>query len=65
MFSYFELNVSLDGKHLFATAPRSATTEHEHREIMKHFRDKFPVNEGFAINSTYYKVERITVPVRA
>ena len=49
MESYYEINVSLNGRHLFATAPRSAKTEAEVDRIMKVFIKKFPKEEGFKI----------------
>lgn len=49
MENYYEINVSLNGIHLFATAPRSAKTKAEVDRIMKVFIKKFSKEEGFKI----------------
>jgi len=38
---YYEINISLNGKHLFATAERSMTTEQDYFKMLKIFKDKF------------------------
>ncbi len=55
MESYYEINVSLNGRHLFATAPRSARTEEDVNKIMKIFIKKFPKEEGFEISIEHWK----------
>ena len=55
MESYYEINVSLNGRHLFATAPRSAWTEADVDRIMKVFIKKFPEEEGYKIFVEYWK----------
>lgn len=49
---YYEINVSLNGKHLFATAERSITGEWKLREVYKILKEKFPVEEGYKIDIT-------------
>ena len=46
---YYEVNVSLNGKHLFATDKRSITTKHELEDIYKIFKEKFPQKDGYNI----------------
>lgn len=46
---YYEINIAKDGKHFFATAERSITTEKELKEALIVFQDKFPKEEGYEI----------------
>ena len=54
MEDYFEINVSKNGKHLFATSPYSLPAHSDKSAIVLYelFRDKFPENEGFEIRVT-------------
>ena len=52
---YYEINVSLNGTHLFATAERSITTSWEMEKVYNLFKEKFPTNEGYKISVTYYE----------
>ena len=54
MEDHFEINVSKDGKHLFATAPRSLPSCDEKKELDLYilFRQKFPESEGYEISVT-------------
>ena len=49
---YYEINVSLNGKHFFATAERSVTGEWRLREVYKVLKEKFPKEEGYEISVT-------------
>ena len=49
---YYEINVSLNGRHFFATAERSITSEWEAEKVYKLFKEKFPENEGYKISVT-------------
>lgn len=49
---YYEINVSLNGKHFFATAERSVTGEWKLREVYKVLKEKFPKDEGYEISVT-------------
>lgn len=49
MIDGYEINVSLNGKHFFATALRSAQTERKVEELYKVFKKKFPESEGYKI----------------
>lgn len=55
--SHFEINVSLNGRHFFATAPRSCVNPSETKAVRDVLRKKFPESEGFAVEVTYWKCE--------
>lgn len=46
---YYEINVALNGRHFFATAPRSLTDEKAARTMFELFRAKFPEAEGYSL----------------
>ena len=50
---YYEINVSLNGQHLFATAERSLTVSWEAEKVYKLFKEKFPESEGYKISVTH------------
>lgn len=50
--AYYEINVSLNGRHFFATHKRSMDTERKFKEVLEVFRAKFPENEGYRITAT-------------
>lgn len=52
--SHYEINVSLNGKHLFATAERSAVDMEKAEKLVFEFRNRFPVEQGFEVNCTLY-----------
>lgn len=52
---FYEINVALNGKHLFATAERSITNQADCRKVIKIFKEKFPENEGYHISATYWE----------
>ena len=52
---YYEINVSLNGRHFFATAERSVTDRHKLKEVYNTFKEKFPEEEGYKITVTYWK----------
>lgn len=47
--NHFEINVSCAGRHVFATHPRSVTTEQECARLYNLFREAFPLRDGFHI----------------
>lgn len=49
---YYEINVSLNGRHLFATAERSVTDHHKLQVVYNLFMEKFPEDEGYKITVT-------------
>lgn len=46
---YYEINVSLNGQHLFATDKRSITNKIALKVIYNIFKEKFPQEEGYSI----------------
>lgn len=52
---YYEINVSKDGRHFFATDKRSITTERALKEVYPVIKDKFPIEEGYSILVSYTK----------
>lgn len=57
MQSHYEINVALNGKHLFATHERSCVTNLQVREVYKHLSKKFPASEGYELSVTYESIE--------
>lgn len=45
----YEINVSLKGKHYFATSDRSLRSEDAAVAMAKHFKELFPESEGYQI----------------
>lgn len=56
MSDYYEINVSFNGWHLFATAPRSITSKSELQKVYNIFARKFPESEGYEITVTYWEL---------
>lgn len=52
---HYEINVSLNGKHFFATAERSISSEWKLKEVYKILKEKFPENEGYKIDVTRWE----------
>ena len=46
---YYEINVSKDGRHFFATDKRSITNKRALKEVYPIIKEKFPVEEGYII----------------
>lgn len=46
---YYEVNVSKNGRHLFATAERSVIHRGDLLDLVSLFNRKFPVTEGYEI----------------
>lgn len=46
---YYEINVSLNGRHFFATAKRSITTTSDLKKVYPVIKAKFPEEEGYKI----------------
>ena len=51
----YEINVSLNGKHFFATHERSIRNTWELKKVLSAFKEKFPPEEGYKI--TVYEKE--------
>lgn len=54
---YYEINVSLNGQHLFATAKRSITNQTMLENVYKIFKEKFPLEEGYNITVNQYETK--------
>lgn len=52
---YYEINVSLNGKHLFATAERSIVNTFQLQKVYNLFKEKFPEEDGYKINVTQWE----------
>jgi hypothetical protein len=48
----YEINVSLNGAHFFATAERSITSEPRALEVFKTLREKFPEAHGWTVTAS-------------
>ena len=46
---YYEINVSLNGVHFFATAERSCTTYNQAIKVYKELEKRFPASEGYEL----------------
>jgi alpha-mannosidase len=55
MQSHVEINVSLNGRHFFATAPRSGTDRAHVKDVLASIRHRFPESEGFQVTATYWE----------
>lgn len=53
---YYEINVALNGSHLFATAERSITTTTQLKKVYRLFKEKFPESEGYTLSVTEYSL---------
>ena len=51
----YEINISLDGKHLFATHERSVTNVRKLQEVLPILMEKFPSSEGYKITVTEWR----------
>ena len=46
----YEINVSLNGRHYFATAERSIINLDDAREMLLHFKELFPADAGYKLS---------------
>jgi len=63
---YYEIIIAFNGKHLFATAPRSVQTNSGLKELFKVLNEKFPEKEGFSLSVSFnpeimYGANRIAI----
>ena len=49
---YYEINVSKDGRHFFATADRSITNVNDLHIVYRAIKKGFPESEGYSIDIT-------------
>ncbi len=61
--NHFEINVSLNGRHLFATAERSCVERRKLNEVAKIIQEKFPKSEGYQIAITEIRCVGVSVPL--
>ena len=54
MQSFYEINVSKNGKYVFSTAERSATDIWQAKKVYKLLKEKFPESEGYKVEVTYW-----------
>lgn len=50
----YEINVSLNGEHFFATHERSIVSERKLKEVYKVFKEKFPKADGYELSVIYW-----------
>ena len=55
MEGYYEINVSHNGRHLFATDKRSCKTYAEMLNVKLHLEKCFPVEESFEVTVTHWE----------
>jgi hypothetical protein len=55
--SHYEINVSLVGRHYFATHPRSLTSKDWAWEVLEDFKRRFPASEGFKVTMTFWEAK--------
>ena len=59
MVNYYRINVSHNGKYLFATENGEngggITQEEDAKRVTKLFRERFPESEGYEISVTHWK----------
>lgn len=58
---YYEINVSKDGKHLFATDKRSIEFYWELEKIYRIFEQKFPEYEGYKITVIKWETRGLAI----
>ena len=62
---YYEINIALNGKHFFATAPRSCTRQSDLIKVMNVLKEKFPSKEGYEITVTHWQSRGTQVDMNA
>ena len=50
---YIEFNISLNGKHFFATHERSCTNSEKAKVLNEVLQSKFPESEGYYITASF------------
>ena len=57
----YTINIALEGKHFFATAPHSITDEQRALRMLRELKDRFPVVEGFEVELTSHETINQTI----
>lgn len=52
---YYEINITLNKKHFFATAERSITDKYKLKEVYDVLKEKFPQKDGYDVTITRYE----------
>ena len=52
---WYEINISKNGRHVFATHERSIVDHHKLKEVYNVIKEKFPQTEGYMVNVTRYE----------
>jgi hypothetical protein len=60
-YMYYEFNVAKNGRHFFATAERSVTTETEAEVMHNVLTEKFPKSEGYSVSCTCWEKKGYSV----
>ena len=60
---YFEINVSLNGRHFFATAERSIRDRATLEKVLDVFRECFTAENGYKITVTKWEKRGTTVEI--
>ena len=61
---YYEINISKNGKHFFATDKRSITTKRALKEVYEVFKEKFPIEEGYEILVSHVETKGIYIDMK-
>jgi hypothetical protein len=51
---YYRINVAKGGKHFFATADHSLTSQMDYYKVLPVIAEKFPESEGYKISVSYW-----------
>lgn len=54
---YYEINVSLNGRHFFATSEHSVQDAYKAESLYKVFLKKFPESEGYRVTVTKWETK--------
>lgn len=54
--SHFEINVTLNGQHFFATDPRSCISLEQAKEVYSELWARFPEDEGWKVSVTFWQI---------
>ncbi len=52
---HYDINISLKGKHFFATSPRSCRDVYDLAAVLSVLQAKFPTSEGYRISVTEWR----------
>lgn len=56
MQSHYRINVSLNGRHFFATAEHSCVDVENTESVFKEIQERFPKKDGFEVTCTHWDV---------